>query len=441
MNKERIQYLINNLQEGLEIEAKNWLGGLKTNEAKAKLAKEIIALANHGGGYIFIGFDDENQLAEIPPLEDESGAFNQDSIAGIVNRYAEPAFQCEIGYFRRTGSEISHPVIVVPGNHRTPIFAKAGGPDPQILESGRVYVRRPGGNSEQARSQDDWEKLLDRLVKSRQEELIRAFRDALNPSSEKQAQDQSLREWHNQCYSAWKELVATLPEASPHRLTKGHWAFSFEILDFPPQSLNSLNQYLDREAPRLTGWPVFTYLHGENRRPNAAGETIQAWLADLPHEDATDSDFWRVHRSGKGFLLRPMQEDWAQLGKNSYPPPKGPLFDWSLPVWRVAECLKFLESLALRFADKNASFGAMIQYHGTQGRHLFNRDWSWNLAEENSCMADCLESTLTGSVSSIRLNLPELVQQFLAPIFEQFQFAELPQGFVNDQISKLLNRR
>ena len=59
MDKNLTQYLIDNLQEGLQVEVKNWLGGLKDNHHKAKLAKEIIALANSGGGQIFIGFNDK----------------------------------------------------------------------------------------------------------------------------------------------------------------------------------------------------------------------------------------------------------------------------------------------------------------------------------------------------------------------------------------------
>ncbi len=59
MTDSKIIFLINNLSEGLEVEVKNWLGGLQSNDEKAILAKEIIALANQGGGYIFIGFEDE----------------------------------------------------------------------------------------------------------------------------------------------------------------------------------------------------------------------------------------------------------------------------------------------------------------------------------------------------------------------------------------------
>ena len=50
---DRITFLINHLSERQDIEVKNWLNGLQKAADKARLAKEIIALANNGGGDIF----------------------------------------------------------------------------------------------------------------------------------------------------------------------------------------------------------------------------------------------------------------------------------------------------------------------------------------------------------------------------------------------------
>jgi hypothetical protein len=436
MNRERIQFIIDNLAENLEVEAKNWLGGLKSNEMRAKLAKELIALANHGGGLVFIGFDDENDLAEISPQTGELEAYTQDNIASIVLKYAEPPFQCEIELVQKTSSEIVHPVIIVPGQHRTPVYAKSGSPDQSSLLTSHIYVRRPGGSSEAARTQDDWEKLLERLVKARQDELISAIRTVINPPTVERSKRVSLADWHNESYSEWKNLTNALPADSTHRLSKGHWAFSFQISDFNSQSLAILNQYLRNEVPKLTGWPVFTYLHQPERTPNARGDVIQAWLADTSHADAKHSDFWRIDRSGRGFILRPMQEDYNGFGQDRM---SGPLFDWSLPVWRTAELFKFVEHFGKRFAGSEAEFDAMVRYHGTRGRSLYNRDWSWNL-DGGTASSDPIENGFSGRISTIGSNLPEIVQQLMQPVYEQFQFAELPTAYVVEQINRLLRR-
>jgi hypothetical protein len=44
-------------RETLDAEVKEWLD-LASNDHRALVAKEVIALANHGGGYLVIGFEE-----------------------------------------------------------------------------------------------------------------------------------------------------------------------------------------------------------------------------------------------------------------------------------------------------------------------------------------------------------------------------------------------
>ena len=164
MTDPKTQFIIDNLQENLQVQVKFWFDGLQYKGEKARLAKAIIALVNNGGGYIFIGFRDKGaDLPEIRPNVGEFEAFTQDAIAAVVHRYVTPPCQCRLEFATKTGSKITHPVIIVPENHRTPIFTARSRPNNEI-EIGKVYVRRLGGQNEAARNQDDWEKLIDRLV-------------------------------------------------------------------------------------------------------------------------------------------------------------------------------------------------------------------------------------------------------------------------------------
>jgi len=64
------------------------------------------------------------------------------------------------------------------------------------LQTGQVYVRRPGGASEPSRTQDDWEKLIDRLVKARQDDLLAAMRKVIDPlAGADHAARPNLEEW------------------------------------------------------------------------------------------------------------------------------------------------------------------------------------------------------------------------------------------------------
>ena len=50
--------LVNEPRETLDVEVKEWLD-LTDNDHRALVAKEIIALANHGGGVLVIGFEEQ----------------------------------------------------------------------------------------------------------------------------------------------------------------------------------------------------------------------------------------------------------------------------------------------------------------------------------------------------------------------------------------------
>lgn len=441
MSSTKIQSIIDNLQEGLEVEAKNWLNGLISPDDQAKLAKEIIALANHGGGYVFIGFADANgELTPIAPTADESKVFTQDQIANLVERYVSPPCQCVVEYYKQKSGTISHPVIVVPGNHRVPIWAKRGAPDTNILRNDRVYIRRPGGKSEEARTQDDWERLLDRLVKSRQNTLIDAIREAINPTQDllPAASDPGIESWERDGLLAWQEQLSGLDTNDPRRLLHGYWTISFSISGFSA-TLTDLNDALRKEMPKYSGWPPFTYLEREPIRPRGRGDKIVAWMGAIdPERDesheyrAEHADFWQMSRDGKGFMLRPMQEDRPGFLANMRPRPTPPYFDWVIPIYRMAEVLKFIEALGLRFADGNAEFTLRISYFKAKGRSLQQQSFKYNLWDGATTHEDLLVSTITAKVAEVALNIEELVFRLLAPIYEQFDFTKLPKNLVDN---------
>ena len=440
----KVQFIIDNLQENLEVEVKNWLNGLQDNANKAKLAKEIIALANNGGGYVFIGFDDASaDLPEIQPNAGEFEAYTQDAIAAVVHRYVTPPCQCVLEFAARTGSNITHPVIIVPGNHRTPLFAVRGGPNGEI-ENEKVYVRRPGGYSEAARNQDDWEKLLERLVKARQSEMLGAIREILDPSSRILAKEESsIEDWQAESYAAWQQKIGDFEADDPRRLERGHWTVSFAIRPFETENLGRLNTALDREMPRHSEWPPFTYLHCDHVRPWPQGDLITAYLGELqPKERPADRvqhcDFWRISRDGKGFMLRPMQEDGERYLEEVSPRPVGPFFDWTLPTDRMTEVLKLIEALGVRFGREGAEFELLVTYYSTNGRRLEQSGRRYALTGRAMCHVDQLQNRISAPISDIATNLEELVFALLKPIYEQFEFTTLSRQLVTKVVADIL---
>ena len=72
----RLESLTRNPREDLEVELKGWLD-LDEGAHKADLAKAILALGNHGGGYVLIGYDDATR-GPIPPTTGATNHYDQD---------------------------------------------------------------------------------------------------------------------------------------------------------------------------------------------------------------------------------------------------------------------------------------------------------------------------------------------------------------------------
>jgi hypothetical protein len=145
------------------------------------IAKEIIALANHGGGFLVIGFEERADGTFQPSTGRPANldAWSQDSIQAIVAKYADPGVQCGVHHRADAASREKYPIIAVPGGHRVPIRAKAGSPDGKKLVAHRVYIRRPGPASEEPKTAEEWDRFLERCLQNRQAELLEAMRSIM----------------------------------------------------------------------------------------------------------------------------------------------------------------------------------------------------------------------------------------------------------------------
>ncbi|GAI57847.1 unnamed protein product, partial [marine sediment metagenome] len=177
----QLQQLVTYPQESLEVEIKSWMD-LTDNEVKAKLAKHLIALANHGGGYIIFGLKENNGFW-VPDESNRPTNFNsydQDTVNSIVQKYSEPVFHCTVYYPQRLDNNKEYPVIAVPGGHKVPIKAKRSGPNNNFIQENSYYIRRIGPSSDIAQSAQEWDTLIQKVIRNSRDELLSAIRDIMN---------------------------------------------------------------------------------------------------------------------------------------------------------------------------------------------------------------------------------------------------------------------
>ena len=277
--------LVNEPRETLDVEVKEWLD-LTDNDHRAMIAKEIIALANHGGGFLVIGFEERADGTFQPsagrPVNLD--AWSQDGIQSIIAKYSDPGVQCRVHHRDSTASREKHPIIVVPGGHRVPIRAKAGAPDGKKLVAHRVYIRRPGPASEEPKTAEEWDRFLERCLQNRQAELLEAMRSIMagvipNATPATPTRFDQLKTFETEAIARCEKLIAPLPVGVPPTLPRGHYDLSMAIDgDFDRKSLSDLRDAIRQSVRNHSGWPPFVNLSRAPYTPKPVDGAIECWV-------------------------------------------------------------------------------------------------------------------------------------------------------------------
>lgn len=446
----RLSDLLLNPRETLDVELKSWLD-LDVNEDKATLAKALLAIANHGGGFVLIGLT-ENQTDAAAVVSDGRPAtldrYSQDLVNGIVQSFADPPFHCAVHYVQSPKGEL-HPIIVVPGGHRVPIRAKRSGPSNQIVHQNAIYVRRPGPKSETPQNAQDWDELLARCLSARRDELLDRVRELLSGAVGTSLglgnvpENAKLDAWVDDCVARWTALVDGLPTADPRRCPNGFYWFGYQLRgDLQKLTPQALLEILRSRITGHSGWPPFVVIGREPISPYMKDGALECWLGHEEASDAAHADFWRVSPDGFAFLIRGYSEDSQEVSTNKGASP-GTLFDLTAPVWRAAEVLLHAGQLASHAAAANNAVAIAFRAHfdGLQGRKLvslFSRRHVWDGRISHQ---DAITLSTLVDAQLVSSNLPEIVHPFLEPLYALFQFMQLPERLVQEEVSSLQSNR
>lgn len=433
-----LEALITSPREDLHIEVKRWLD-LTDKAHQATLARAAIALANHGGGFIVNGFDDQSGVMVPAPGRPETlQGYAPDVIAGIIATYTEPALHVLVHH---VPSPIGvFPIIQIPGPHRTPIQAKRGSPCGKTLSVGKVYIRRAPVQSAEPATAAEWRELIDRCVMAGRDTLLDAIRgimtgvsgasDPVEPSA-----IAKLEAWAQEGMQRWEAILPHTPTGSLVR-PPGHYQVAYRLTPGPlPLATPQLLAAIGRATTRFTGWPPWWVPTRDGIRPYVNNGAIECNLAEGGGITA-HSDFWRVSPSGEALLIRGYKEDEIP---HRYKP--GTVFDLTVPIWRVGDCLMQAAAFAAAVGVPDAELNFMVQWRGLAGRELVHVEGTRFIHEGRICRQDAFDHTMSAVASAIPEQLPELVFGFMAPLYGLFDFLELPKALVDEELKKMLSGR
>lgn len=451
VTQQQLEGFLVDLRESLEFEINNWLDLTSSNEDKATVAKAIIAIANHGGGFILLGYTEVNGVyVESEGRPPNFDAYNQDSINGIVQNYCDPPFHCAVHLVPSPEGRL-FPVIVIPGDHKVPIKARRAGPHGQTVQNHAIYIRKPGPRSEVPQSAQDWDQLLDRCLRNRRDELLDQMRDLISgvvPQVVPTDETDQLLEFQSQSFSRWQALSNELPNGSGPKFEHGYYSFAYEIVGTPRHvSMQEFSEILRSAEVRHTGWPPFWYPTRRGIEPYPLDGGIECWLggdSETPptQRDPAHSDFWRIQPNGFAYLIRGYQEDAGEvLRRTREPYPPAEVFDLTLPIWRIGEAMIHAKRLAEILFDGPTTLKFRAQYTGLSGRQLTSLSNRRDIRDGRISRQDTIELITHVETASIEANLPEILHPMLIPLYSVFDFFQLPMFIVTEELDRLRSNR
>jgi hypothetical protein len=433
--------LLTDPSESLTIEHKSWLN-LSDRRSQATVAKAAIALANHGGGIIVFGMrgDDADRGLESHP-RGEIGRYRQDDVNAAINRYADPQLHCALQFAVHPDSRVEHAFVTIQGVERVPVMSRRDS-DGVILAQ-RCYIRKPGPKSEEPFTAAEWRALLDRCIRSGRDELLDSIRlivEGRVGAAPAQEAIEALTAFADDAVVRWETRIDELPKDDPARLLHGRYELAFElegIQAFP--SMAELRRRLEEAGQiRHTGWGPFVRIGRPALAPHVADNAIEAWLG-VPEPDryqrtSNHCDFWRVNQQAQFFLMRGFDEDGDEGRK------AGRLFDITLPVWRVGEAMLFVARFAGAI-DADPAITVRCRYRGLRGRTLTSWDGRRLLMDGYRALDDEVTLSARASAREFDEHLVEVLHPMLVPLYERFDFFELPTSLVAEELARMRSNR
>ncbi len=449
MNDE-LEELVRFPREDLDIELKQWMDPADRS-VQGKFAKELLALRNHGGGYLIIGFKDEHPAVPDPNRPPDLAGFSTDYFNNIVKKYAEPAFHCMSHVVTHPVTGEDFPVVVVPGGAKVPVRCKADSPDGgKSAKVDTYYIRRLGPESSPPQTGAEWEAMLQKCLLSQREELLTTISNllgagggvvsgGLNVAKSPFAELLAFRD--NAVHRLEELQMTTLPPGDCARFEHGRYVLSARIVgdikELTPTDLLDLVSKLRR----YTGWsPLHVFSRPELAPYLVDDNTIECWLARDEARDTAHADFWRLSSNGLITLVRGHQEDSPEITESLGGLAAGTGIELTLPAWRVAEFLLRVREIGAHMAQGPFKIQLIVEWSGLNGRKLFSQGNRRLMLEDHIAREPNFRKELELDTDEIDATLPRVIAKIVNPLLRRFSFFEPPKNFYDEELAKLTKR-
>ena len=464
IDSSRIQALIERPTESLSVEIKRWLDP-DSKEGIAKIVKTVLALRNHGGGYLVIGFDNNTLTPDqenIPEKVKEK--YHIDKIQGLISRFASEHFEIFLEFPERNKQE--YPVLIVPPGVKTPVAAKSdlycNDKDRYLIKNNMVYIRSLKSNNTPSSTQatwKDWPNIVEICFANREADIGRFLRrqlgglkaenikefvkTILNETEPQPSVEDQLARYLQACEKRYESVILERNLVLPEH---GSWEVSLIILGkVPAHSANGefLN-LLDSNNPGYTGWPVWLDSRGFSDKKSMPYVNKNVWecmITSLEGAWSNDIDFMILDPTGKFYLRRALEDD---ISRSPRAPEPLKALDFGLPIIRSAEAIavgiSFARAMGCDPEKTHLSFA--FKWSRLRGRVLIS--WAEQgryFPQERSAYQDKVISFVTVPLETPLLALSPYVENVVKPLFEIFDGLVINQKVIEELTQRLIQRK
>jgi len=462
---EHIQSLVDRPRELLSVELKDWFDP-QSIEGVAKLVRAALALRNQNGGYLVIGFDDKTREATNPAasLVGITSRFNQDTLQGIISKYASQTFEIAVDFPIRDGHQFA--VVSIPPGVAMPVACKADlriG-DAFLLRESEIYVRTLTSNGTISSARASWrdiETLVRRCFDNRESDygrlLLKAFA-GISPTDVKAVfQNLSLAAEQGVTGGISAEEIThqgaeRFAKASTERgvvlPTIGYWDIGLRINGPMPEHVAN-RKFLELIAaanPDLTGWPIWldsSSFTNASARPRLIDGQWEAFIYS-PSEDRWGAwgelDFMVFDPKGNFFLRRGLQDDIGGSSADT----RGKTVDPLIQVLRIAESLVVAQAFAraMGCSEEETTLHFAFRWIGLKGRVL--SVWSdrmWSIDGNGPAHQDEIRSKTHLPLAAGSEAIVQRTLEAVLPLSRIFGGYEIKEELVRKLVTRLLDRK
>jgi hypothetical protein len=175
------------LQNRIESKSVDFKEGFEWGKNKPSMGviKDMLAMANSGGGIITIGIAERNgTFVEEGVGAENLASFDTTRVLTLANNYASPSLRVRISTHSLPDASRSLVALQVVPFSSSPHFCARDYDDPtnqarKLLRSGALYVRTDAAESVEISSADQFSDLIEQVFRARQGDVLERIRQAI----------------------------------------------------------------------------------------------------------------------------------------------------------------------------------------------------------------------------------------------------------------------